>query len=170
MAFLSGSLLITIACFFAVTIFHNKLSSLACKIFGMSLHTSVLMSFGWMMVQAVLVYKNLVIVFVSANNFLWKCSVPVIRKLQLVKAKCMPRKWRVCARMCLGAVVLSLTPCVKPFSKCTFKYSPNFSNNLWRFFFFTFHVAIIKFSILCSRLIRSANVLNDNRSRAGLHH
>ena len=80
MAFLSGSLLITIVCFFAVTIFQKKLSPPVCKIFGMTLHASVLITFGWMMLQAVLVYKNLVVVLVSANNFLWKHSGPVIRE------------------------------------------------------------------------------------------
>ena len=74
----------TIVCFFAVTIFHSKLSPLVCKILGMTLHTSILTTFGWMMLQAVLVYKNLVVVFVSANNFLWKHSGPVIRESLLV--------------------------------------------------------------------------------------
>ena len=62
------------------------------------------------MLQATLVYKNLVVVFVSANNFLWKHSVPVIRESIFVFVLFM--LMNIAAFTDLSGVPSQLFPCI----------------------------------------------------------
>ena len=77
---LSLTLLITLVTFMITSNFHAAMPADLCRVLGMAQHLALLLSFGWMMVQAVLVYKNLVIVFSSDIDFLKRYSLFVVGK------------------------------------------------------------------------------------------
>ena len=87
MGVLALTMLLTIAVFIVTINFSELLPANLCRALGMAQHLLLLMSFGWMMLQATHVYKHLVVVFSADNNFLKKYSVLVVGKEKMCMAR-----------------------------------------------------------------------------------
>ncbi|XP_065196983.1 uncharacterized protein LOC135828460 [Sycon ciliatum] len=77
MTIMSIALLLACLFFTIIAVHHARLSVFSCQVLGLLLHLSLLSAFGWMMAQAALVYKHLVVVFGTDHSFMqkfaWMC-------------------------------------------------------------------------------------------------